>query len=170
MSMQLWVCKGCFNVLGVLLGLGQFPFNSLLLHRHPVWMQGNGASAFLWLGLPRSRWELKPFIYCTIMAQKETPLKLERRDRSPDWQMCIVTGWLHFTNVLQTFNLNDEQLDNKFADRLCPTIASHTNMTHHSCLKVCFQQGEEKRKPVFLKRNAEVDMRRGLNKLFGLRK
>lgn len=42
-------------------------------------LQGNGALAFLGLGLPRSRWEIKPFIYCTVMTPKETPLILERR-------------------------------------------------------------------------------------------
>lgn len=106
-AIQFWVCKGCFNVVGVLLGLGQFSFNSLLCHRLPVSIQGNRTSAFLWLGLPRSRWEIKAFIYCTVMTGKETPLTLERRGRRPDWQMYIVADWLRFTNTLPNFNLSD---------------------------------------------------------------
>lgn len=100
-AVKLWVCKVCLNVLGILLGLGELSFNSLLCYRLSVWIQGNGALAFLGLGLPRSRREIKPFTYSTVITQKETPGTLVRRGRRLDWQMsclCLSLSWMPYAS------------------------------------------------------------------------
>lgn len=56
MAKQLWLCQGPFMCWGFFLALGQFSLKPLLCHRLPVWIQDHGALAFLWAGLPRSRW------------------------------------------------------------------------------------------------------------------